>query len=411
LELPEDQARSLYLEAVADRLKPMVQLLANELERSLLTQQQLAQKTGRDQGQDIFKDGSGPKGTLGIGQEGTIMNNIMNLIDFYKENDIAETKTEGNKNSTIYPVTALGTSAIEVDMANALYRQFVVGGFTTQDAEQQARYEGQTANLGGILGLTEAQMTQIGSEIGGQVYENYIQNALLSKDALDQQDLMFLANLQTKLGLTAERGTELMLGAQKKVMLDLANNVFRETPTPDKLAALRVKFNSMGLDPAQDVGIPPSRLEQMFAIEVVDGIDGGTITAGNAGDTLTELQESLGLDMPTCERVLENLVETRTTAALTTIEKELLRGRDNNCVPHIQTLLKFAAFVGGDLDGILEVEEETAYKIVNIFDNVDFGSEDEEIVKMSQELLRTAVGLNSSEDDDDEEEEEEEDGE
>ena len=54
------EAKKLYLSAVQDKMKPMVQLLANELERSMLTQQQLAQKRGQDMGQDVFKDGAGP---------------------------------------------------------------------------------------------------------------------------------------------------------------------------------------------------------------------------------------------------------------------------------------------------------------------------------------------------------------
>ena len=73
----------------------------------------------------------------------------MNLIDFYKENDIREKKQTGTKKvektvdeETVteevpiyeytYPITALSMSAIEGEMADALYRQFVVGGFTAQ---------------------------------------------------------------------------------------------------------------------------------------------------------------------------------------------------------------------------------------------------------------------------------------
>ena len=60
LGIDDNDAKKIYLSAVEDKLKPMVQLLANELERSMLTQQQLAQKRGKDMGQDVFKGGAGP---------------------------------------------------------------------------------------------------------------------------------------------------------------------------------------------------------------------------------------------------------------------------------------------------------------------------------------------------------------
>lgn len=395
LELDQADARRLYLEAVADRLKPMVRLLANELERSLLTQEQLAKKTGKDQGQDVFKDGDGPKGVLGLGADGNIMSNIMNLVDFYEENDVPETRD----GQTVYPVTAIGVGAVETDMANALYRQFLVGGLTSQSPDQQARYEAKTAALAGVLGLTEDQTNEIGGDIGAQVYENFVRNALRTKDALDQQDMMFLANLRTKLGLDEDRSTDLMLAAQKKVVSDLAADVFA-APTAAAVRKLRDRLDAAGLDPVEDVGLPPRRLETLFAVEVLDGVDRGVVTPANAGETLAEVQESLGLSTDVCERVLETLVGERTKAALSTIENELLRGRDANCAPEIRTLLKFAAFVGGHLDGVLEVEEETANRIVNIFESMDFGDEDPEIVRMSQDLLRTTVGLNDDDDDD-----------
>lgn len=61
LGVDEESANKLFLSAVQDKMKPMVQVLANELERSMLTQQQLSQRRGVDMGEDVFKDGSGAK--------------------------------------------------------------------------------------------------------------------------------------------------------------------------------------------------------------------------------------------------------------------------------------------------------------------------------------------------------------
>ena len=330
----------------------------------------------------------------------------MNLIDFYKENDIREKKQTGTKKvektvdeETVteevpiyeytYPITALSMSAIEGEMADALYRQFVVGGFTAQGS-QQARYEAETATFGSILGLSKERMDVVGGEIGSMVYENYIKNALQSKDSLDQQDMMFLATMQQKLNLDGEQGAEMMQNAQKKVLFEQANAVF-STPTAPAIKALREKCNSMGLEMYEDVGLPKDRLESMFGIEVTAGIDAGEITTETA-EIITEIQESLGLAGEDCQRILEGIIERKTVDAIYKIEKELLRGRDENCVSDIKEMLKYAAFLGGEVEGV-ELTEETANKIINIYDSVDMSDVDPEVVQENKELLRIAVGL------------------
>jgi hypothetical protein len=83
----------------------------------------------------------------------------MNLVDFYAENDIAEEEEIGTKDvdgeevpvlETSYPITALGSGALDQEMAEYLYRQFVVGAFSTQ-GPQATRYENARATFGGIL--------------------------------------------------------------------------------------------------------------------------------------------------------------------------------------------------------------------------------------------------------------------
>jgi len=406
LGIDKDAAKKLFLSAVQDKMKPMIQLIANELERSMLTQQQLAQKKGVDMGQDVFQGGKGPTGKLGIGTDGNIMGEIMNLIDFYKENDIIEKNETGKKKvkKTVdgedvevdepiyefsYPVTALGIAAVEADMVDALYRQFVVGGFQAQ-GEQQIRYEAETATFGGILGLSKEQMDSVGGNIGSMVYENYIKNALSSKESLDQQDMMFLATMQQKLNLSGDQGAEMMQSAQKKVLFEQANTVF-DSPSASAIKSLREKCNAMGLEMYEDVGLPRDRLEGMFAIEVTTGIDSGEISP-ESGEILSEIQESLGLSAEDCERILGGIVERKTTDAVYNIEKELLRGRDENCVTEIKDMLNYAAFVGGEVEGI-ELSEETANKIVNIYDSVDSSDSDAEIINRNKELLKIVVGL------------------
>ena len=57
LGVSEDAAENLFLEAISEKMKPIVQKLVNEMERTLLTTQQLSQKRGIDMGEDVFKSG------------------------------------------------------------------------------------------------------------------------------------------------------------------------------------------------------------------------------------------------------------------------------------------------------------------------------------------------------------------
>lgn len=357
-------------------------------------------------GQDVFKSGGEAKGALGIGTDGNIMGEMMNLIAFYKENDVIEKTQTGTKKvektvdgETVteeepvydnhYPVTALDISAVEEDMADALYRQFVVSGFSAEGS-QQARYENEAGTFGGILGLSKAKMESTSGDIGSMVYENYIKNSLKSKESLDQQDMMFLANIQQKLNLSGEKGAELMQEAQKKILLDQGDYIFSD-PKPEMIKAYREKCNGMGMEMQEDVGIPMERLEFMFVVEIEAAIEAGEITPESA-ELLTEIQESLGLSSDDCERVMVGIVERKTQSGLSKIRGEILRGREENCIPEIKQVLKYSSFAGGEVDGV-KVDEETANKIFNIYDSMDTSDENIDEINKNKEVLKITVGL------------------
>ena len=326
-----------------------------------------------------------------------IMQDIMNLVDFYTENDIAEEEEIGTKEvegeevpvlETSYPITAIGSEAIDQEMAEVLYRQFVVGAFQAQ-TEQASRYEESRATFGGILGLTSEKMEEINDNIGSSVYDNFVSRSMATKGALDQQDMMFLANIQGKLGLTSEQSEKLLMQSQKKVLSEEIN-VLLDDPTPRELKAFREKCNTMGMDLAEDVGISTSRLVRMFDLEITPALQSGEISADN-NDILTEIQESLNLDPEECESMFETVLLRLANQAINLITAEFLRGRQDNAVDLMKELVRYAAFVEGDLG--LSVEESTAYQIFNAYESFDFSGEDKETVEANIELLKTALGL------------------
>lgn len=384
LGVSEESTKKLFLDAVKDKITPMVEWIGSELERTMLSQQQLSKRRGKDMGEDMFQTGKGATGVLGLGAEVNLMSDIMELIDFYTENDLVE-ENDGEK---VYPITGLGLGAIDQEVAELLYRQFIVGGFQAQ-GPNAARYESSRETFAGILGLSQAKIDEIGKTIGSTVYDNFVTNAMQTKGSLDQQDMMFLANIQGKLGLTSEQGEKMLLASQKKILSEEIEAIM-DAPTAEAIKGFREKCNAMGLDLMQDVGISRQRLLRMFECEVVPGLKSGTITA-NESDLLGEIQESIGIEPEECEAMFENVLNTLSKNAYNVIKGEILRGREDNTVDLINELVRYAAFTDGDLG--LEVDEAMGHKVVNIYDAFDFDGEDTEQVEFNKQLLKEAMGL------------------
>jgi hypothetical protein len=397
----EEDTKELFLSAIEKKFVPMMQWVNNEMERTQLSQKQLSDRRGKDMGEDVFQTGKSADGTLGLGAEVNIMGDIINLVDFYKDNKIAEEKEIGTKEvdgeevpvlETAYPITAIGTEVIDQQMAEYLYRQFVVGAFSAQ-GDQASRYEGARATFGGILGLTSEKMEEINDNIGGSVYDNFVSRSMAQKGSLDQQDMMFLANIQTKLGLSSEAGEKLMLDSQKKVLSEELTSIM-DNSTPEGIKAFREKCNVMGMDLSEDIGITGHQLVRMFEQEIIPALQSGELTADN-NDSMVEIQESLNMDPDECETVFERTVLRLADDALKLIVSELLRGREENTTELIVEIVRYAAFFGGDLD--LEVEEPTAWAISNTYESFDFSGQDAEAVEANKELLKIALGLSDSE--------------
>lgn len=59
LGLSEEDAKKIFLEAIKEKMVPMVEWIVSEFERTQLTQQQLSQRRGKDMGEDLFQTGKG----------------------------------------------------------------------------------------------------------------------------------------------------------------------------------------------------------------------------------------------------------------------------------------------------------------------------------------------------------------
>lgn len=391
LGVSEAAAETLFLEAVSEKMKPMVEKLVNEMERTLLSTQQLSQKRGLDMGEDVFQSGKPASGKLGIGAAGNLIGDCMSLVDFYLENEIGKVASSDEDAEQTYPITALGMGGCNEESAEQLYRQFLVTCFTEQGPATQ-RYEAAAPTFGHILGFDKARQEEVGSDIGSMIYENYINNIMRTKTSLDQQDMMFLANIQAKLNLSTEKSQELLVEAQKKNLRAEAANLFADLNSESGRAikAFRERCNGMGIDLLEDLNVSVDKMKSLFTIEVSEGIENGNITPESA-EILVEIQDSFGLSAEDCEEALDELISNCAEGTLRNISNEFRRGRDERAADEIKRLVKYAAFVDGDLE--LDVSDDMAQRIRGVFDAVDLSEENPEKVKEDKELLLNVLGM------------------
>lgn len=59
LGLSEEDSKKVFLEAIKEKMVPMVEWIVSEFERTQLTQQQLSERRGKDMGEDLFQTGKG----------------------------------------------------------------------------------------------------------------------------------------------------------------------------------------------------------------------------------------------------------------------------------------------------------------------------------------------------------------
>mmetsp|Transcript_58067 Transcript_58067/g.67793 ORF Transcript_58067/g.67793 Transcript_58067/m.67793 type:complete len:1143 (+) Transcript_58067:153-3581(+) len=420
LTLTERDAQTLFEEVIASKVKPMTGRIVMEMERTMMTKKQLSDKRKKDMGEDVYagKD----QGNLGIGSEGNILGDIINLVDFYVENQVPRPiKSDGendDEDELYYPITILGKELVEDEMANAMYRQLVVGSFTEQNQGKAKRYEDAIPHFGSIIGLDDENIAEVGGTIGTAVYENYVTSQMAKKPVLDQQDMMFIANIQKKLQLTDEKSLELLMEAQKKVLVKdvefYFDNPDKGINNPAALKRFRERCNQSGLTMVDDVGLGKQRVAQLFLMEITEGIEKGTFrpASSTTGSTLMEIQESLGLTSEDAEAALVSMVKSRAQADIEDIQDEMMADNTGEVMVLMKDVLNFGAFVGG-VGLELGLTESQANKLLGLFEASDFGDVSRDEVEEQVDLLKTCLGLNDNEeeeeyeDDHDEEEEEE----
>ena len=311
-------------------------------------------------------------------------------MEAYEEEVEEEERTEVPKFKYEFPVTAQSIFAISDEAAEALYKAFVIGAFSAKEPMAD-RYSKEAAYFGLSMGLEEKEMDQIKGGIGATVFDNYFSTAMKDKVELDQQDFMFLTQIQEKLGFSEEIVERLLVSTQKNMLSKEVERLFSSGTKilPDSVKAVVEKAAGMGIDLSKDLGVDMDRLGRMFTIQIQGGIESGHISGLKDGgsDAITEIVEGLGIEEEFAEKKLEYIIKDRAKRMITNIASDVSRGNDERALNDISVFLRYAGFVDGEgLD--LNIAPNVRDKIVSVYEASVFGQE--ESVQMV-ELLSTSL--------------------
>lgn len=387
LGLSESDAAALWGQTAVEKMKPMVEELVAEFERSVMSKEEQAAKSGKDQGEDLI---SGTGGELGINAGASVMVEVCNLVDFYVGNNLV-TGVEGDFE---YKVSADGQGMGQTAMLENLYRYFVVTAFQDKAQNKQGaeRYTTAQEHFAGVLGIDPAKGKAIRNEIGATVYGNYLQNAFQQKEELDQQDFKFLVSVQEALSMSDETTQELIVRGKTAKLQQACDRIFGGSEVSTSAAReLRGACAAAGLDMRAMVG-DSSKLMRVFRMECQDAIETGRATVDDT-DALVEAQEGFDIEPDVANAELAKLVSSRAAACLTNAVADLTQGNDARALTEVGRMLKYSALaetLGADVVVLSSVGVASKEALVRAFDAQAAGSEE---VVAQVGLLRQALDV------------------
>ncbi|CAM9178612.1 unnamed protein product [Pylaiella littoralis] len=402
LGLSLESAKLMFHAAIRQRMGPMIQQIMYEFERSVLSKDQLARKTGKDMGDDVM---GSEAGSLGIEGGAAVTSDVLALIDFYVDNGIIE-KADEEGGEDIYPVTAKQIGSTD-EMLAALYQNFVVSGFGVE-GEQLKRYEQGQAKLAGILGLEPSVKLKIHKEIGGTVIRRFVNQELGKQGKMSAQGVAFLANINSRLNMPQDMFESMVSECKRDYVRRLSDDLFRVSVLSAKeCKRLRDIAENCGFTLEKEGDLDLEARKKIFKIEAEDMIEKGDMEGDDGKDFVEELQaslsfhESLSLSIEEAQEAMMSLLDSRAKAILKNVKADAMERRDANILKAAERLLKYCRLSGGmvvenDLDQRQRNVVVNAYEAKHagsIEDGSEGEAEQREKVAADLDLLKMAIGI------------------
>mmetsp|Transcript_27401 Transcript_27401/g.74304 ORF Transcript_27401/g.74304 Transcript_27401/m.74304 type:complete len:657 (+) Transcript_27401:1573-3543(+) len=395
--LGEDDQRALFNDAVKARLQPMMDELLSQFERSVLNKQQLAQKTGKDQGEDLIAKEGG--GALGLESGANMMLEVVNMVDFYEGNNLWEGTTDEATNATTYTYRVDAKGMAEEKMLEEVYRQFTVSSFQARGSPgQQKRYALAQTHFAGILGIGAEREAEIKQDIGKVVYSNYVKQLLTSKGRIEQQDMQFLVNIQQVLKMEDEFCFELLGKLQKNFLREQIDKAIGGASagkiTGELAKSVRDRADSMGIDVREELKLDMTLKSDLFLAEVESAIKSKAVTVDNK-ELIEDFQDAWGIPNDVATKDFTRMVEAKCIAGVKSASQDLNNSNERSAVRYIDELLGYAQFIPQAVQHDAKVSKADKEKVLATYTaaKASFDGDTDPEVTARLELLSTVLGL------------------
>jgi hypothetical protein len=387
--LTDDDAQDAFEGAAVQRLKPMVEDTVKAYEEATLSPAELAKRRGKEEGEDPNAEGGG---TLGIeagaaqmagGSPEKVLSEFAAVVDFLEGNGLCAV---GIGNAPTFKVDA--AKLVSQNMKIDLYKQCVLADLQVKDDPQvtegkKARYARTLGFVPALIGLEDVDQTKAKTDVGTAIARKYCGAALQQKLTLDASDQAFVASLSESLGV--ELG-DVAFAAKKDALLAKLSGGggYQDAGEAARAAEFRDAAVALGIDPKTDLGLPESKLRDLFAAEAAKAIEEGD------GDTVGDIAEGYGLSPEGASAALEKMAQRVCLEAIDNAKASVIMKNPVEACEALDQVLMYADYADFEAGKLAAQAGNKAVQLVDLYASYQDarGPEAEAKAAVMKELLK-----------------------
>jgi len=396
----EEDAGRIFNGVVQERLNQMMKSVREAWEEATYTKEALTQiwkDRGKDIGDDPSADGTG--GDMGIQEtpplEGVrgfkLMTELIKVVDFYLGNKVI---SEMKDMPPEYPVT-VGKLADD-KTKEEIYGIFAWNAVTCQDSASRDVWQRAKPHVGGILGLSDADMEKVLIRMVSRWCNMYIKQKMGEQGELTESDIGTLTNWVPQFfGIDKDVTKDMVQATNKGMLVGKALRLLNKpSVTPDDVQKLREEVTAWDLRLEKDLELTRPQLRAFFRVEVTASLEDPDVTNEQKQDMLANSREAFGLADEEAEEELQDLLRQRCRGCLVNAVGDLMQGNEKQAVKQMQRLELLASFAeatdGLELRVNWDVAPAMREKLVKLYSSSPLGSSDK---PPDPRLLETTLGL------------------
>jgi len=329
------------------------------------------------------KDGDDSEGNMSMG--GVVSAEALKLVEFARAARLV-VQADGGE---ICKTNLRGL--IDPKSLKELYRQFLIECFNGQGEDSEKRL-GEAGLLARVLGLDNAEVSAIQTDLGAVIYRKYL-GKVLTERQLNDEDREFLVSIQNALGMDSEQCERLLTETKKMRVSTMVERMFDSSQvSPEAVAGVRDTAEGFGLDLQRDLQLPVSRLARMLRCEMEAAIEAGDVPPDDTS-RLQELQEAYGLPEATVTKELQDCIERRCNGHLLQAMSALRRNQADLVLEETEQLLRFNALSPFKVTSSAVQPNELQEILMRYQSNAMKDGPMDDAAKARIRVLRTALGL------------------